>query len=36
MWTLGAELSRSDGGSSFAEEEVFLGAGEDVSAGEEA
>jgi hypothetical protein len=30
MWTLEAEVSCSDGGSSFAGEEVFLGAGEDV------
>jgi hypothetical protein len=34
MWTLGAELSCSGGGSSFAGEEAFLGAGEDVGAGE--
>jgi hypothetical protein len=30
MWTSGAELSCSGGGSSFAEEEAFLGAGEDA------
>jgi hypothetical protein len=34
MWTLGAGLSCSGGGSSFIGEEVFLGAGEDASAGE--
>jgi hypothetical protein len=34
MWTSGAELSCSSGGSSFAGEEAFLGAGEDASAGE--
>jgi hypothetical protein len=34
MWTSGAEVSCSGGGPSFAREEVFSGAGEDVSAGE--
>jgi hypothetical protein len=34
MWTSGAELSCSGGGSSFAREEAFLGAGEDVGAEE--
>jgi hypothetical protein len=34
MWTSGAELSCSGGGSSFAGEEAFLGAGEDAGAGE--
>jgi hypothetical protein len=34
MWTSGAELSYSGGGSSFAGEEAFLGAGEDAGAGE--
>jgi hypothetical protein len=34
MWTSGTELSCSDGGSSFAGEEAFSGAGEDAGAGE--
>jgi hypothetical protein len=34
MWTSRAELSCSGGGSSFAGEEAFLGAGEDAGAGE--
>jgi hypothetical protein len=34
MWTSGAGLSCSGGGSSFAGEEAFSGAGEDVGAGE--
>jgi hypothetical protein len=34
MWTSGAELSCSGGGSSFAKEEAFSGAGEDAGAGE--
>jgi hypothetical protein len=34
MWTSGAELSYSGGGSSFAGEEAFSGAGEDACAGE--
>jgi hypothetical protein len=34
MWTSGAELSCSGGGSSFAGEMVLSGAGEDVGAGE--
>jgi hypothetical protein len=34
MWTLGAELSCSGGGSSLAEEEVFSAAGEDADAKE--
>jgi hypothetical protein len=34
MWTLGAGLSCFGGGSSFTEEEAFLGAGEDASAEE--
>jgi hypothetical protein len=34
MWTSGAELSCSGGGSSFAGEEAFSGAGEDAGAGE--
>jgi hypothetical protein len=34
MWTSGAELSCSGGGSSFAGEEAFLGAGEDAGAKE--
>jgi hypothetical protein len=34
MWTSGAEVSCSGGGSSFAGEEVFSGAGEDASARE--
>jgi hypothetical protein len=34
MWTSGAELSCSGGGSSFAGEVVLPGAGEDVGAGE--
>jgi hypothetical protein len=34
MWTSGAELSCSGGGSSFAGEEAFLGSGEDAGAGE--
>jgi hypothetical protein len=34
MWTSGAEVSCSSRGSSFAGEEVFSGAGEDVGAGE--
>jgi hypothetical protein len=34
MWTSRAELSCSGGGSSFAGEEAFLGAGEDADAGE--
>jgi hypothetical protein len=34
MWTSGAELSCSSGGTSFAREEAFSGAGEDVGAGE--
>jgi hypothetical protein len=34
MWTSGAEVSCSDGGSSFAGEEVFSGAGEDAGTGE--
>jgi hypothetical protein len=34
MWTSGAELSCSGGGSSFAGEEVFSGAGEDAGTGE--
>jgi hypothetical protein len=34
MWTSGAGLSCSSGGSSFAGEEVFLGAGEDAGARE--
>jgi hypothetical protein len=34
MWTSGAELSCSGGGSSFAGEVVFSGAGEDAGAGE--
>jgi hypothetical protein len=33
MWTSGAGLSCSGGGSSFAREEAFLGAGEDAGAG---
>jgi hypothetical protein len=34
MWTSGAELSCSDGGSSFAGEEAFSGTGKDAGAGE--
>jgi hypothetical protein len=34
MWTSGAEVSCSGGGSSFIGVEVFLGAGEDARAGE--
>jgi hypothetical protein len=34
MWTSGAELSCSGGGSSFAGEVVLSGAGEDAGAGE--
>jgi hypothetical protein len=34
MWTSGARLSCSGGGSSFAGEVVFLGTGEDAGAGE--
>jgi hypothetical protein len=34
MWTSGAELSCSGGGSSFAGKEAFLGAGKDAGAGE--
>jgi hypothetical protein len=34
MWTSGVELSCSGGGSSFAREEAFLGAGEDAGARE--
>jgi hypothetical protein len=34
MWTSGAELSCSGGGSSFTGEEAFLGAGKDAGAGE--
>jgi hypothetical protein len=34
MWTSGAELSCSGGGSSFTREEVFSGAGEDAGTGE--
>jgi hypothetical protein len=34
MWTSGAELSCSGGGSSFAGEEAFLGAGEDAGDGD--
>jgi hypothetical protein len=34
MWTSGAEVSGSGGGSSFTEEEVFTGAGKDAGAGE--
>jgi hypothetical protein len=34
MWTSGAELSCSSGGTSFAGEEAFSGAGEDAGAGE--
>jgi hypothetical protein len=34
MWTLGARLSCSGGGSSFTGEVVFLGAGEDADVGE--
>jgi hypothetical protein len=34
MWTSGAELSCSGGGSSFTGEEAFSGAGEDASAEE--
>jgi hypothetical protein len=34
MWTSGAEVSCSGGGSSFAGVEVFSGAGEDARAGE--
>jgi hypothetical protein len=34
MWTSGAELSCFGGGSSFAGEEAFLGAGKDTSARE--
>jgi hypothetical protein len=34
MWTSGARLSCSGGGSSFAGEVVLLGAGEDAGAGE--
>jgi hypothetical protein len=34
MWTSGAELSCSGGGSSFAGEEAFLGAGGDAGTGE--
>jgi hypothetical protein len=34
MWTSGAELSCSGGGSSFAGEGAFLDAGEDAGAGE--
>jgi hypothetical protein len=34
MWTSGAELSCSSGGSSFTGEEAFLGAGEDAGAEE--
>jgi hypothetical protein len=34
MWTSGAEVSCSDGGSSFTRVEVFSGAGKDADAGE--
>jgi hypothetical protein len=34
MWTSGAELSFSGGGSSFTGEEVFSGAGKDAGVGE--
>jgi hypothetical protein len=34
MWTSGAELSCSGGGSSFAREEAFSGAGKDAGTGE--
>jgi hypothetical protein len=34
MWTSGAELSCSGGGSSFARKEAFSGTGEDASTGE--
>jgi hypothetical protein len=34
MWTSGAELSCSGGGSSFAGEEAFSGVGKDAGAGE--
>jgi hypothetical protein len=34
MWTSGAESSCSRGGSSFAGEEAFFGAGEDAGVGE--
>jgi hypothetical protein len=34
MWTSGAEVSYSGGGSSFAGEMVLSGAGEDAGAGE--
>jgi hypothetical protein len=34
MWTSGAEVSCSDGGSSFAGVEVFSGTGEDARVGE--
>jgi hypothetical protein len=34
MWTSGAELSCSGGGTSFAREEAFSGVGEDVGTGE--
>jgi hypothetical protein len=34
MWTSGAEVACSGGGSSFAGEVVLFGAGEDAGAGE--